>query len=251
MKGLENKAIFALGCAVRKLLDVVFPRNCPVCGGKSDRPGRHVCWECLAKIPANLSGRAHCVICGKIPDGEVSGDFVCGQCISYHPRYDKACHALPYAGAASELIQTFKYRRGTWLADDLVDWLEGAVRANFDVESVDAVVSVPLHFLKKMKRGYNQSEILASKLAGRIGVKYRGNAVRRVVWTSTQTRLGAVGRRDNVRDVFRVTEPEDVAGRTILVVDDVMTTGATFGEMARVLKKAGAARVLCAAIARD
>ncbi len=233
------------------LLDILYPRICPVCGAKSDRAGRHICWSCFSALPMHTVGQPHCVRCGKVPDGAVAADFLCDACRLSPPAFDLARTALPFSGAPRDLVHTLKYKKGIWLAEDLADILEGCARASYDVSAVDLVIPVPLSPVKLRKREYNQSALLARALAKRIGATFSDTELERIRNTPTQTHLTATGRRANVRGAFAVPRPELVRARTILLVDDVMTTGATLGEAAATLKAAGAWRVWALALARD
>jgi len=115
----------------------------------------------------------------------------------------------------------------------------------------DIVVPVPLHPKRLRQRGYNQSERIAYYLAKEKGWRLETGGLRRVKFASPQTRLGAAARRENVVGAFEVTEPERFRGLSVALVDDVITTGATLGEIAKLLKQAGATRVWALAVARD
>ena len=87
-----------------KLLDIIYPRVCPLCGGMSDRAGRHICWNCFSSLPFNTVDKPHCVRCGKVPDGDVAADFLCDACRLETPPFDLARTALPFHSAARDLI---------------------------------------------------------------------------------------------------------------------------------------------------
>ena len=217
-----------------KLLDILYPRVCPICGGMSDRTGRHICWSCFSSLPFNTVDKPHCVRCGKVPEGDVAADFLCDACRLETP----------------DLIHLLKYKKGIWIAKDLADILEGCARAHFNVGDIDLILPVPLSPVKFRKREYNQSAMLARSLSKRLGAPCRPSLLERVRDTPTQTHLTVTGRKNNVKGAFAVTVPPSVRARTILVVDDVMTTGATLGEIAATLKAAGAWRVWALAVAR-
>jgi len=149
-----------------------------------------------------------------------------------------------------ELLHQFKYEYATWLCRDLADLLQGCVLGHYAAVEVDVVVPVPLHRQKLRDRGYNQAALLAEALASRLGRLYVGDALTRARNTPTQTRLHVRERHRNVRHAFVVQAPEWVRGRTVLLVDDVMTTGATLSEVAATLKRAGAWRVWAVTVAR-
>ncbi len=145
----------------------------------------------------------------------------------------------------------FKYNHATWLARDLVDLLEGVVRARLDAPAIDLVVPVPLYPNRLRERGYNQSAILAEGLALRLGRRFDGDSVVRTRDTEHQARLNGDERRNNLKDAFAATDPSHIRGRTVLLVDDVMTTGATLNHCALAIISAGAERVWCATAARS
>ncbi len=145
-----------------------------------------------------------------------------------------------------ELIHLFKYGRVETLARPLGRFLALALPR---AEEFDVVAPMPLHWTRRWARGFNQSELLAREIARRASVPVR-NLARRSRATPPQAGLTNAKRRENVSRAFRVPRPERVRGRRILLVDDVMTTGATASACARALKQAGAARVTLLTVAR-
>ena len=149
------------------------------------------------------------------------------------------------------MLLGFKFNRRLWLRDDFVDWLEAALRARFDGAAVDLVLPMPTTLFHRADRGYSQCAYLAKPLARRIDRLYRPDILRRTGHPRRQSDLREEERRENAKDTFAVRHPELVRGRTVLVVDDVMTTGATLSECARSLKDAGVWRVWCLTLARS
>ena len=149
------------------------------------------------------------------------------------------------------MVNAFKFRRHLWLRNDLVDWLEGVVRARFKVGEVDLVVPMPSTLLHRLDRGYNQCVYLARPLARRLGKPCDCRLLRRRGNPGRQGALTEADRRTNVLGTFAVRKPNRVCGRTVLVVDDIMTTGSTLSECAAELKRSGAARVWCVTLARS
>lgn len=234
-----------------KLADLIWPRVCAVesCRRTSDRAERHVCSRCFASLPFHEAGGA-CRICGGLVAASTRHDFVCEFCQSDPPAYEFARSAVLYSEPADQLVQDFKFRRATWICEDLVDLLEGAVRAKLEFHDVDVVVPVPLHPNRERERGYNQSALLARSLAKRLDRRADCRSLVRAVDTEHQARLSGDARRNNLKNAFAVPDSRWVRGRTVLLVDDVMTTGATLSNCARPLLKAGAARVWCVTVAR-
>lgn len=235
------------------LLDWLFPRSCAVCHGEvSDTPPRHLCWECARRIRYQSVER-FCTRCGRDIPGTAPGPFVCAACTAHPPAFEAGRSAAHYDGPVRTLVHALKYGKDTSVVPDLADLMEACHSRHYAGEPIDAVCPVPLHPRRLRKRGFNQSELLAENLARRLGVPVLRGAIRRVRDTRTQTHLGAAERRANVLHAFA---PDDIlgewaAGRTLLLVDDVMTTGATLSSAAAALHAAGADRVLALTVARD
>ena len=137
-----------------------------------------------------------------------------------------------------------------WLAEDLADLLEGAVRAKLQPVDVDVVVPVPLYPDRLRTRGYNQSALLARALGRRINRRVDERSFQRIKDTEHQSRLSGDKRRTNLVGAFAVTDARGIRGRTVLLVDDVMTSGNTFAHCAKALVEGGAYRVWCVSVAR-
>jgi ComF family protein len=230
------------------LLDILYPRTCAACGGPVGPDFHHVCWDCLSEV---LYVRPpYCVLCGDPVEGRVDHAFTCFNCSSANPHFDRARSAARYHGVLQELLREFKYRDALWLRRDLTQLLESCATAHYDVGGdIDAVAFVPLYPARRRERGYNQAEVLAGALARRLRKPLLSHCLMRVRATRTQTNLTAWERATNVRGAFRARRRR-LEGRGILLVDDVMTTGATVNECARALKESGAARVYVVTVAR-
>lgn len=233
-----------------RALDLIWPRDCEICGESVDRPARHVCSACLERIPF-VPVDGCCRRCGRdVP--EFTGEFVCEDCRIHKPSFDRAASALRFGGEARKMMLDFKYRRHLWLKDDFADWLEAAARARFRVGEIDAVIAMPARRLHRFLRGYNQCDIIARALACRLGVPLAKGLVKLDGSTKRQAGLEEDERRANVKGAFAVTaRASRYSGRSVLLVDDVMTTGATLSECAAALKEAGIARVWALSLLRS
>ncbi|MCX7009894.1 MAG: ComF family protein [Kiritimatiellaeota bacterium] len=232
----------------RDLLDLVFPRVCAGCGGRVGDASGHVCWDCQSQLP--FVRQPFCLHCGDPVEGRVDEAFTCQWCDELDPAFDYARSVVRYRGPVQRMIQDFKYHAAHHLAPDMIRLLMAGLHTAPEFGSLDALCCVPLHRVRLRQRGYNQSALLAQGLAKELGLPFLRRALVRVRQTGTQTHLTAHERVTNVHGAFAVRRPAAVAGKALLLIDDVMTTGATLHEASRVLKEAGAAKVCCLTVAR-
>lgn len=231
------------------LADVLFSRNCAGCGRPmDDEPGAY-CWECRAELPAVAV--PYCRRCGDPAAGEASGDYDCAACARKEPAFDWARSAMHYRGAVQRAVRDFKYHAALWMQEEFAEWLAALWgTCPEDRRGATAVVPVPMHWRRLRTRGYNQARLVAESFARRVGLPCRARWLRRARPTPTQTRLSARGRAENVRGCFETGRWAPLEGARVVLVDDVMTTGATLDECARTLKRAGAAWVAALTVAR-
>lgn len=203
----------------------------------------------MARLPF-VEGPGLCVKCGREAPG-ATGAYLCDECRNPRtaPAFDRAASALRFEGEARDLLLSYKFNGALWLRDDFADFLAAAV-ARFPLGEVDAVAPMPLSLLHRFGRGYNQCAYVAKALAARIGKLYSARLLSRKGNPRRQSSLGESERRENAKGTFAVRRPAEVAEKTILVVDDIKTTGATLSECASALKAAGAAQVWCATVAQ-
>ena len=230
------------------LLDLIYPRICCVCERNIEQEPGHLCWDCSAGLPYITD--PYCSICGDPVDGRVDETFVCYACAKNPPYFARARSAVRYRGAVQTLLRGFKYRSRLWAAHDLARLLRVCVETHYANETFDAVVPVPLYAMRRRERGFNQAQVLASLLARELRKPLADKAFVRVRPTPSQTRLTARERAFNVRGAFKIRRADPICNRKLLLVDDVMTTGATVNECARVLKNGGATDVFVVTVAR-
>lgn len=152
-----------------------------------------------------------------------------------------------------QLILDFKFRKQLTLIEDLTDLLEGAVKQDPDWHRIDVIIPVPMNWYRRLSRGFNQSALLAKELGRRICRRVDTNSLLRHPIKGMflhQSRSNKDERETNLKGLFLVRHPEMLRGRTVLLVDDVMTTGSTLSECTRMLLSAGAHAVFCATVAR-
>ncbi|MCB1956793.1 MAG: ComF family protein [Rhodocyclaceae bacterium] len=212
--------------------------ECFLCGREDGQAA--VCPACSADLPTWRAERA-CPCCA-LPVGSAT---VCGRCLRRPPQFDQSRALFDYAFPAMQLVRALKY--GGRL--DLARWLgECAAGLIADPAGWDAVIPVPLHADRLRERGFNQAGELARWVAATASIPLAAGGVRRSRATPSQAGLAARERRRNLKGAFELTGA--LPGRRIVVVDDVMTTGATLDELAGVLKRAGAEAILNLVVAR-
>lgn len=230
------------------LLDLVFPPLCPVCERRLDHHGRDplctLCWEAFPRLRPPI-----CARCGRPLPGLSPGE-ACEVCRRAPPPFAYARAVAAYRNGMREAIHRFKFGGRVALARPLGDLLADEGGLDLPVEGIDGIVPVPLHPRRQAERGFNQAELLARRLARRWRRPLLPRLLVRARPTRPQTELDEAERRRNVREAFRVLDPEAVAGRHLLLVDDVLTTGSTAAEASRALLAAGARMVGVLVVAR-
>lgn len=229
------------------LLDVIIPPLCHICHSFIPNADQlHICPACRELLP--LVASPLCPICG-IPFTGAGNDHRCGACQTNPPQYDIARAHFLYEGALRELIHSFKYNRMMHLRRPLA-LLALAAADDFMKHSPQLIVPVPLHRSRLRQRGFNQAVLIGKTLSLQLSLPMQPDALVRTRQTQPQIDLSAAERRLNVKGAFSVKKPDLIAGKRILLLDDVMTTGSTMDECARELKNAGADLVIAATIAR-
>jgi ComF family protein len=226
----------------RRTPSLRLPSLCAVCRGWGQ--GR-ICATCLDRFAVTVP---RCTRCALPVPAAIS---VCGACMTTPPPFDTALARVDYAAPWDRLITSFKFHAALDLAPVFADGIVAAI-GDRGTPHPDLLLPVPLSAARLRERGYNQAWELARRVARRIGIAADARLLLRIRETSHQLALPPEARAGNVRGAFAV-EPRrrhEVAGRSIAVVDDVMTTGSTLAEIARTLKQAGAAGVAVWVVAR-
>ncbi len=231
------------------LLNLLFPKTCAGCGSSLVFDNRdYLCPACFGSL-VRIS-RPFCDLCGRPIYGAVRSPVVCRRCRSDPPSYDRARAAFVFQDPAKSFVLKYKYGGCPYLAQPAVGWMKEAGDGALSWVDYDLLLAVPLHRRKARERGFNQSLLLAAGLSPLCGVPLDRRHLLRTRYTETQTRLDLAARGRNIRGAFRVSPPGHFRDRSLLVVDDVFTTGYTANECARVLKEDGAARVDVLTLAR-
>jgi len=247
----RHMPLFSSGSAVRlkqfgaTLLEFFLPRMCLFCGVPvGEAAAVAVCPGCEAQIQWVASPL--CICCGMAFADRDGADRLCGDCQADPPPFAKARAAALYDGVVAQAITGFKFSRQLAFLPVMQHWLQRPLCLEL-AAAAELLAPVPLHPKRIKQRGFNQSLLLAKAFPG---APLAREAVVRTRHTPPQVGLNPKQRRDNVKGAFAVPAPALVKGKTVLLVDDLLTTGATVKECARVLRRAGASRVEVLTVAR-
>ena len=219
-------------------LDLLLPPRCPACREIVENPNRFClnCWAGLTFLTDPV-----CAGCGAPFEIDRGPDARCGACLETPPRFAAARAALAYDGSARTVLLAFKHGDRQHLVEIMAPQLVRAGRDWFGPETV--LVPVPLHRWRLWKRGFNQAALLARAVSRRTGSPLAVNALVRVRATRSSQGMGRRARADNVRGAFRVAAPAAIKAKEIILIDDVLTTGATVEACTRTLLRGGAKQV--------
>ena len=237
---------------LKGLTDLIYPNTCLICKNKFQpaKPERFICANCYNNIEQNLP--PFCARCGRHLDPEAIEKNTCGNCARHQTNwnFDRAFSPCRYTGTVKKLIHEFKYSGKDYLGKPLGKLMRTFIRDyQLPIEHFDFLVPMPLHKSRQRQREFNQAEILSQEIAQEFKIKILTNAFIRVKPTQTQTELTFDARCQNVLESFLVTKPESIIDKNLLLIDDVLTTGATSSEAAKCLKEAGARKVLLLTLA--
>lgn len=234
---------------VEAALALVYPEVCQLCGQARAAPAQgFVCPDCQAQ--ARFIEPPLCERCGRPYPASVTGPFECADCLDSGWAFRNARSAVVAQGSVLEAIHRYKYARALWLEPFLAGLLIRRAAPVLATEPWDALVPVPLHPTRQRQREFNQAERLAERLSQATHIPVNRRWLRRVAPTATQTLLTRRERLANVRAAFAMRPGARLAGQRLVLIDDVMTTGATTGACAATLRAAGAAEICVWTVAR-
>ena len=218
---------------MKAMLDLLFPPVCMVCHQRIPAAKEVLCSDCQSRTAVITED--YCKKCGT-----PLKESYCQSCSDHEYIFDFSRSVYQYGDVVQTLIHELKYNGFKSPGKFLAAGIQAYANDNKEYRDYDLVMAVPLHRVRKRERGYNQSELLARKLAKSLEIPYL-EPVRRRYYTKSQTLLSADERKDNLKDAFRVRK--NVQAKKIILVDDVFTTGSTVNEISKTLRAAGAAKI--------
>lgn len=232
------------------LADCLFPRICLACKDKLGESSVHnlICSQCWSKVKINLPPFCHS--CGRhLEKGNLTKN-ICPRCLRTKLHFDRAFCPCVYTGVIKELIHLFKYNGkdhlGPALSGLMIDFIK---EYNLPMDYLDLIIPIPLHKERFREREFNQAQILSNNISKEFNKEMANDCLMRMRHTKTQTELDLGQRMANVKGAFSLTKKTAIKGKNILLIDDVLTSGATSSEAAYALKDAGAAIVFVLTLA--
>ncbi|MDI6698531.1 MAG: ComF family protein [Candidatus Saccharicenans sp.] len=243
------KLRFRLSRAFHPVTVTVFPSFCRLCGRALDDPDEKIiCARCLETVEIHRG--PVCPVCGRFYQQAAASGQPCGQCLERAPEFSRHRSLGPYSGRLKEVILLFKYRSYEILSRPLSAMAFRHFAGGDLFEGLDYIVPVPLHRKREKQRGFNQAELLGRGLSDLSGLPLLSGVLVKIRNTPPQVSLEAAERETNLRKAFMVKKAGKIAGRRVLLVDDVFTTGSTLRECAARLRAAGAIEIRALTLAR-
>jgi ComF family protein len=237
---------FSLG---RSLIDFFFPPRCPLCRSLlTEDPPVGFCRDCLTGI--KFLTHPYCSCCGLPFESSTQEDHRCSKCLTEERYFERARSIGFYEGPLAEAISLFKYHGAIHLARPLGNLLMAYSGPGFSFTDYGLILATPSSKERLRERGFNPALLLARRVSSAFSIPLHLHALRRVRHTPPQTRLRGPEREKNIQGAFGVGDTEVIRDKTILLIDDVFTTGATARECAKVLRRAGAKKVDVLTLAR-
>lgn len=230
-------------------LGFIYPEVCQICGDeRATVEDGFVGLECWKRV--RFIEQPYCSRCGLPFSGEITNSFTCGNCHDLDLAFRSARSAAIFNDFLKHVLHLYKYNRALWFEPFLADLLIRRAAAALHEEGCDLIVPMPLHRHRRREREFNQAERLSQRLSCHTKIPMNAGLLERVKPTLTQTHLDRAARAENVRGAFALRPGVRLQGQRVVLVDDVLTTGATTNACAKVLRAAGAGEVSVWTVAR-
>ncbi|MDP8262292.1 MAG: ComF family protein [Candidatus Ancaeobacter aquaticus] len=233
----------------KSFLDIFYPRHCLLCSDPLSFGEELICPTCSRAVI--FTKDPFCKKCARPLVVSVGGRDGCYTCKSEKLPFEQLIALGIYEGDLKKCIHALKFEKkeyiSKWFSDALVSFIESY---SINIRNYDCIVPVPMHPLRKKERGFNQAELIARSLSKKLQIPYARGVLKRVKIGEVQSGLNKKKRQQNVEDAFVVTSPDVIKNNTVLLVDDIYTTGATVQSAARLLRVNGARKVSVCVLAR-
>lgn len=235
---------------ISSIINLLYPPLCLVCEKRDHLRSQGLCENCLKKLKKRLP--PFCVKCGRQLPGSPEEQRKCGDCEKGLLFFDRAFSVFYYNGILKNLVHDFKYKKITFLSQELARLTADFIKDYAIAKNSDLVLSIPMHPARLFKREINPSHILAKALAKKLHLDYSANLLKKIKNTAPQSRLSRSERIKNVKGSFSLKRNAEsyIKSKNILLVDDLFTTGSTVNECARLLKHSNASHVEVITLAR-
>ena len=232
------------------LVDLIFPPRCAACGIiLGEKPISPFCETCRSDFEL-LCETPLCQTCGTPYADRTAANHLCGSCLLSPPPFAASRSVAAYQGVLQHAIHRLKYGRDVTLAKTLGQTMADFPYPLFDIRDYEIIMPVPLHVRRLRERGFNQALLIARTIAKRHHLKLDYLSLAKIKDTAPQVAFGRRERESNVKGAFAVTDPKRVKGMRVVLIDDVLTTGSTTRECARVLNRSGATSVAVLTLCR-
>lgn len=229
---------------INAMLNLIYPRNikCMLCENELfDKEEYSLCKSCFGKL--YMLDDSVCICCGRLL-GDMSTLSTCSDCVNDSPMYTQNVSVVLYNESSKKLIYQLKYGDARYVAYHVGKQMADKLKSKPEfLATMDFMIPIPISHQRLGERGFNQAALIAGYISERTHLEVESKVVERFIHTPPQTKLNRVERKQNLRGVFRVKEPEIIIGKRILLIDDVITTGSTINEVAKELIKMGAYEV--------
>jgi ComF family protein len=230
---------------LKPVSDLFFPNGCIVCGKATTNA--NICPQCMYEL--NHIEPPFCTKCGKPFTSNKGISHICYDCIKDKNKFIMSRAVFEYNGATVKLIHRFKFGDQVNLSSFFSDELIKLYNIHFAAQGINAILPVPLSIRRLKHRSYNQTQLLAKRLSEKLSLPIFTQVLEKAKETPPQSRLSAEKRHENVKDAYRVTNNLLLKGKKVLLIDDVITTGATVNACTKALMRAGIKQVYVMAIA--
>lgn len=228
------------------ILDLLYPPCCGLCGELlPDKTS--LCRKCQSSIPQ--IEEPSCIYCGKSIIGTIEGQNICIECSKDTKYYTKLICCYEYDGIIREKLIKYKFNDDCYLYKTFAEILYNRLKHFEQLNSIDYIITVPMHKIRKRERGYDQLELIAKEISKKAKIPYIKDVLYKNTNTLHQSQLDKAKRKNNLKDAFKITNKNKIYAKNLLLIDDIITTGSTINECSKLLYMNNAKNIYGAVIA--